>query len=212
MTELLSKCSYGRVSLEVSKCLCCGEYCRTLVGKSAFFPASILCIYIFLMRDVTLDDDSDYEARLMNIHADVDVGMAGRGTFGVHLAQNLSEVDDMPWAARYMKCDGDIDEICKANKYISHCWDYDRTDVRPPTKQNVFPSGRAGTRTTVHHQNTEKWCVLRTSSRVSHTRSLLLFRILNQSTFSHRVLKGGIPATAPISWSDACLPSRSCKP
>lgn len=78
-----------------------------------------------------------------NMGADVDVGMLGRGTYGLKKAEKFEDLESIPWAARYMKCDGDLNEVCGQNKYTAHCWDENRTDVAPPTKQAGFPGGRA---------------------------------------------------------------------
>jgi hypothetical protein len=58
-------------------------------------------------------------------------------------AQNLTDIAEMPWAARYIKCGGDINEICKQYQYRDRCWDENRTDVTPVTKQKEYPDGRA---------------------------------------------------------------------
>ena len=55
----------------------------------------------------------------------------------------MTDIEEMPWAARYLKCDNDIDEICKAYKYTAHCWDENRTDITPVAPQEEFPKGRA---------------------------------------------------------------------
>ena len=49
----------------------------------------------------------------------------------------------MPWASRYIKCDGDINDICKDHQYTARCWDENRTDVIPMKPQAKFPKGRA---------------------------------------------------------------------
>lgn len=49
----------------------------------------------------------------------------------------------MPWAAKYVKCDNDINEICKEHRYTARCWDKNRTDVIPLARQEKFPKGRA---------------------------------------------------------------------
>jgi hypothetical protein len=84
-------------------------------------------------------------AKHLSLDFDADVGTAGRGTFGIPTAETLEQVEAMPWASRYLKCGSDINQICKENKYIGHCWD-DEThpDVVPPTKQLSAPSGQAG--------------------------------------------------------------------
>lgn len=84
-------------------------------------------------------------AKHLSVAFDADVGGVGRGTIGIPQAETLEDVEDMPWASRYLKCGSDINQICKANKYVGHCWD-DKThpDVDPPTKQASAPSGQAG--------------------------------------------------------------------
>lgn len=74
--------------------------------------------------------------------------MSKYGIFSLSLTPpsqySLQDIEAMPWATRYMKCGGDVNEICKNNKYIGHCWNESRTDVIPPTKQAGAPGGRAG--------------------------------------------------------------------
>ena len=58
-------------------------------------------------------------------------------------ASNLTYIEAMPWAARYIKCDGEINDICKEHEYNARCWDVNRTEVTPVTPQAKFPKGRA---------------------------------------------------------------------
>ncbi|KAG7348320.1 hypothetical protein IV203_017025 [Nitzschia inconspicua] len=84
-------------------------------------------------------------AKYLSMNFDADVGAAGRGTFGIPQAETLEEVEALPWASRYLKCGSDINQICKENKYIGHCWDDDiHPGLEPPTKQKSVPGGQAG--------------------------------------------------------------------
>lgn len=84
-------------------------------------------------------------AKYLNMYFDADVGTTGRGTYGIPQAETLQEVEAMPWAARYMKCGSDINQICKENKYIGKCWDDEiHPYVEPLMKQDSVPSGQAG--------------------------------------------------------------------
>lgn len=83
-------------------------------------------------------------AKQLSKDFDADVGTAGRGTFGVATAETLEDLEEMPWAARYLKCGSDVNAICNDNKYVGHCWDdIIHPDVEPPTKQDSVPGGRA---------------------------------------------------------------------
>jgi hypothetical protein len=85
------------------------------------------------------------QAKDLSLYVDADVGVAGRGTFGVAKAETIEELEALPWAAKYLKCGGDIEQICKDNKYLGHCWDdQSHPGVEPPTKQQDVPGGRAG--------------------------------------------------------------------
>ena len=81
--------------------------------------------------------------RVSYYHFSVLLNFIGRGTFGIKQAFDLTDIEEIPWAARYMKCDHNINDICKDHHYIARCWDQNRTDITPVTRQEKFPKGRA---------------------------------------------------------------------
>jgi hypothetical protein len=82
--------------------------------------------------------------QLWHERADVDVGTHGTGRAGLPFASTVEELENTPWAARYMACHADIKkDFCDPAKYNGTCW-IDRTDFTPTTPQKKVPSGRAG--------------------------------------------------------------------
>ena len=82
-------------------------------------------------------------ATFFNEHADADVGMPGSGYFGIKQGKTLDEIEQMPWAAQYVRCDNELKQICRKNEYIGQCW-VERDDFTPWTTQKPEPGGRAG--------------------------------------------------------------------
>ena len=73
---------------------------------------------------------------------DVEVGAFGTGRDGIPLGSTPEQIEnELPWATRYVKCEQEIGQICRANEYIGHCW-IDRSDFTP-TGQKAEPGGRA---------------------------------------------------------------------
>mmetsp|Transcript_9563 Transcript_9563/g.26022 ORF Transcript_9563/g.26022 Transcript_9563/m.26022 type:complete len:205 (-) Transcript_9563:1541-2155(-) len=76
-------------------------------------------------------------------HADVDVGYPGNAQIGLPSPNTLEELNNVAWAARYLKCGPDINaEHCGGNKYNGTCWIH-REDWNPAS-QRPAPGGRAG--------------------------------------------------------------------
>jgi hypothetical protein len=106
-------------------------------------------------------------AILTELHdqAFVDVGGMFSGSRGVGRATTLEDIDQMPYAMRYMKCEPALDNAyCKAMEYNSTCWIQpsvsnsnsnnnnsstsgtrmsDNDIPIPPTLQRDYPGGRA---------------------------------------------------------------------
>jgi hypothetical protein len=93
-------------------------------------------------------------------HAFVDVGGMFSGNRGVGRATTREDIDKMPYAMRYMKCDPALDNAyCKAMEYNSTCWIHpsvsngsnsssskSKNDNRipiPSALQREYPGGRA---------------------------------------------------------------------
>lgn len=87
------------------------------------------------------DDKHVYPA--LQDAADVDYIMYGKGLGPIPAITDPTTVDEIPWAARYLKCDPDWKSLCEENKYNGTCW-IDRPDgFEPPTPQNDVPGGAA---------------------------------------------------------------------
>jgi hypothetical protein len=68
--------------------------------------------------------------------ADVDVGEFGSGTDGIPVLTDESQALTMPYAARYMKCDHDRQDVCdREPRFCATCW-IARDDV--PNPDEVF--------------------------------------------------------------------------
>ena len=73
---------------------------------------------------------------------DAEVGMFGRGLEGVPITKDAVTANEVVWAARYLRCEGDIANLCKENEYNGTCW-IERDDYTPTMPQNPAPGGRA---------------------------------------------------------------------
>ena len=78
----------------------------------------------------------------LNLKADVDVGYCGTAHSGIPLAETLDEIQNMAWAAQYVRCNAELHSICRANEYNGTCW-VERDDFTPLTTQQPAPGGRA---------------------------------------------------------------------
>lgn len=79
----------------------------------------------------------------LHLNAGADVGYPGEGAQGVPKANTVEELNALPWAVQYMKCDDDLKQSCKGHEYNGTCW-LERDDYTPTTKQGSYPGGRAG--------------------------------------------------------------------
>jgi hypothetical protein len=82
-------------------------------------------------------------AKFFNQVAGADVGGIGSGMSGIAAATSFEDLDELPWAARYMACSPDLSSICSENRYDGICW-LDRPDFTPTKEQQPYPGGRAG--------------------------------------------------------------------
>jgi len=76
-------------------------------------------------------------------HADVDYMMYGLGMGPIPSISDPTTVSDIPWAARYLKCDNEWKGLCAENRYNGTCWIERPDHFQPPTKQRDEPGGRA---------------------------------------------------------------------
>ena len=75
-------------------------------------------------------------------HCDADVGILGTGDMGIPLTTSEAQAQTLPYASRYMKCEGESAGLCQGNnKYNAVCW-VDRPDVTPPQKQSKSPGSQ----------------------------------------------------------------------
>lgn len=81
--------------------------------------------------------------KLLHEHADADVGQFGQGLDGVIVTENEKQALTVPYAARYMKCTNERQDLCNAveNKYKTKCW-IEREGVTPPTKQRAHSASQ----------------------------------------------------------------------
>ena len=77
-----------------------------------------------------------------NLAAGVEVGIPGSGMKGLNYSSTYEDLVAQPFAARYLKCNGQIKPVCGKNRYDGVCW-IDRPDVIPQQQQNDVPGGRA---------------------------------------------------------------------
>lgn len=76
-------------------------------------------------------------------HADVDYMMYGLGLGPIPEVTDPTTVGEIPWAARYLKCDSDWLNLCRDNKFNGTCWIERPDNFEPPTAQKGEPGGRA---------------------------------------------------------------------
>ena len=80
--------------------------------------------------------------QLYHDKCDADVGLHGTADVGIPVTKDASHAATLPYAAQYMKCDAEINDLCREHKYAANCW-VERPDVTPPTKQMDRPGGQA---------------------------------------------------------------------
>jgi hypothetical protein len=69
-------------------------------------------------------------------HAEVDIGDFGTGTDGVLIVTDETQAQSVPFAARFMKCDHDRQDLCDAEpRFCAHCW-IPRDDI--PNPEDLF--------------------------------------------------------------------------
>jgi hypothetical protein len=81
-------------------------------------------------------------SQLLNMNAEADVGFPGSGYIGIPEGKTLEEIQQMPWASQYVRCNNALHGICRSNEYQGVCW-IDRDDYTPKIAQKNAPGGRA---------------------------------------------------------------------
>lgn len=76
-------------------------------------------------------------------HADIDYMYYGTGKGAIPPVTDPRTVDELPWAARYVKCDSDWTDLCTENRYNGTCWIERPDHFEPPTPQNSELGGKA---------------------------------------------------------------------
>jgi hypothetical protein len=81
-------------------------------------------------------------AKVLSLRGEVDAGYVGLGSFGIDVGKSLEQIEAMPWAMQYVRCEHDLNQLCRSNEYKGRCW-VDRDDYTPTTEQRKAPGGRA---------------------------------------------------------------------
>lgn len=81
--------------------------------------------------------------KMLHEEADVDVGDWGYAMDGITEIESLEQAKDVPWAARFLKCKPEAEEVCKEEpRFCAKCW-IDREDnISPAAKQLDKPRGQ----------------------------------------------------------------------
>jgi len=79
--------------------------------------------------------------KMLHEEGKADISSIGDGTYGIPEVQDAIQALEIPWAARYMKCSRDTNDLCEANKYNGTCW-IERDDVQPARSQSGVVPGR----------------------------------------------------------------------
>eukprot|EP00540_Astrosyne_radiata_P017049 CAMPEP_0116846898 /NCGR_PEP_ID=MMETSP0418-20121206/14120_1 /TAXON_ID=1158023 /ORGANISM="Astrosyne radiata, Strain 13vi08-1A" /LENGTH=620 /DNA_ID=CAMNT_0004478255 /DNA_START=23 /DNA_END=1886 /DNA_ORIENTATION=- len=83
------------------------------------------------------------DLKFLNEEAGADVGEYGEGLDGIPTCKDEVDAEKVVYAARYMKCDKERQDMCNKEKFHSNCW-VNRTDVTPPLKQDEKPGSQVG--------------------------------------------------------------------
>jgi hypothetical protein len=81
--------------------------------------------------------------KMLHEEADVDVGVWGQATDGIAEVESAEQAKEIPWAARYMKCKPEVQDLCNNEpRFCAKCW-IDRDDgIKPDFKQLDRPKGQ----------------------------------------------------------------------
>ena len=81
--------------------------------------------------------------QMLHEQADVDVGEWGEATDGIIEIESLDKVNEVPYAARYMKCSEAAQSACDSEpRFCSKCWIARSDGVTPTTSQLEKPRGQ----------------------------------------------------------------------
>jgi len=81
--------------------------------------------------------------RMLHEEADVDVGDWGSAMDGITEVESYEQAQDIPWAARFLKCKTEVGDLCNEEpRFCAKCW-IDREDnIVPEVKQLDRPKGQ----------------------------------------------------------------------
>mmetsp|Transcript_27767 Transcript_27767/g.65251 ORF Transcript_27767/g.65251 Transcript_27767/m.65251 type:complete len:895 (-) Transcript_27767:3416-6100(-) len=81
--------------------------------------------------------------QMLHEEADVDVGDWGTAMDGIMEVEDLEQAKTIPWAARYLKCKDEANDICKEeSRFCSKCWSDREDNIVPEAKQRDHPEGQ----------------------------------------------------------------------
>lgn len=67
--------------------------------------------------------------------------IGGAGYSGLPVTDSVEGIDNMPYASRYVNCNGQTNSVCRKDGYNGVCW-IEREDFEPAVKQGPM-GGRA---------------------------------------------------------------------
>ena len=80
--------------------------------------------------------------KMLHEEADVDVGDWGLATDGIIETESEEQAKTVPYAARYMKCKPEAQDLCNQEpRFCAPCW-IDRPKIKPEAKQLDHPKGQ----------------------------------------------------------------------
>lgn len=85
---------------------------------------------------------SSYATTVLHAGTGVYAGIPGWGMAGIPQAKTVEDIDAMPWAVKYLSCDGEILGVCNEHRYNASCW-VPREDVTMDWDVNPETGGRA---------------------------------------------------------------------
>ena len=75
--------------------------------------------------------------KMYHNYADADVGEYGLGMDGIPETTSEDQAEEIPWAARHLKCSTERPDLCKhPYKYCATCWIPRKDHIAPTQKQN----------------------------------------------------------------------------
>ena len=83
--------------------------------------------------------------KMLHEEADVDVGNWGTAMDGITEVESLEQAKELPWAARFLKCKPEVENLCKEEpRFCAKCWIDRKDNITPETNQLDKPKGQVG--------------------------------------------------------------------